>query len=98
MLAIKLPNPQDILFLRGDINYTEFHLVNGKMLVSSTTLLRYEEKFEGFVRVSRKHLVNPRYFLEYEKIGTSLSLKLTNNNKIKISRRRLNLVQGIIQK
>ena len=51
MTKTNYPESNEILFLRGDINYTEFHLVNGRKVVSSFTLLRYEEKFEGFVRV-----------------------------------------------
>lgn len=90
MLAVKLPNPQDILFLRGDINYTEFHLVNGKKVVSSTTLLRHQERLDGFVRVSRKHLVNPKYIKEIRMEHKINFVVLQSGHELKISRRRNN--------
>lgn len=94
MLAVNLPSPQDILFLRGDINYTEFHLVNGKKVVSSTTLLRHQERFDGFLRVSRKHLVNPAFVKGLEHQGCYASITLINGSQLKISRRRILSVKG----
>jgi two-component system LytT family response regulator len=88
MLAVKLPSPQDILFLRGDINYTEFHLVNGKKVVSSTTLLRHQEKLDGFLRVSRKYLVNPEYITEIENRHGVRQVLMLNGERIAVARRR----------
>ncbi len=88
MLAVNLPSPQDILFLRGDINYTEFHLVNGKKVVSSTTLLRHQEKLEGFLRVSRKYLVNPEYITEIENRHGVRQVLMLNGERIAVARRR----------
>ena len=88
MLAVKLPSPQDILFLRGDINYTEFHLVNGKKVVSSTTLLRHQEKLAGFLRVSRKYLVNPEYITEIENRHGVRKVLMQNGERIAVARRR----------
>ncbi len=88
MLAVKLPSPQDILFLRGDINYTEFHLVNGKKVVSSTTLLRHQEKLDGFLRVSRKYLVNPEYITEIENRHGVRQVLMLNGERIVVARRR----------
>lgn len=88
MIAVKLPSPQDILFLRGDINYTEFHLVNGKKVVSSTTLLRHQEKLDGFLRVSRKYLVNPRYITEIENTHGVRQVLMLNGERIAVARRR----------
>ena len=88
MLAVNLPSPQDILFLRGDINYTEFHLVNGKKVVSSTTLLRHQEKLDGFLRVSRKYLVNPKYITEIENRHGVRQVLMLNGERIAVARRR----------
>jgi DNA-binding LytR/AlgR family response regulator len=88
MLAVKLPSPQDILFLRGDINYTEFHLVNGTKVVSSTTLLRHQEKLDGFLRVSRKYLVNPEYITEIENRHGVRQVLMLNGEWIAVARRR----------
>jgi len=94
MLAVNLPSPQDILFLRGDINYTEFHLVNGKKMVSSFTLLRHQEKLSSFIRVSKNHLVNPAFVKGLEHQGSYASVTLTNGSQLKVSRRRILSVKG----
>jgi two-component system LytT family response regulator len=88
MLAVNLPSPQDILFLRGDINYTEFHLVNGKKVVSSTTLLRHQERLDGFLRVSRKYLVNPKYITDIENRHGVRQVLMFNGERIAVARRR----------
>jgi DNA-binding LytR/AlgR family response regulator len=90
MLAVNLPSPQDILFLRGDINYTEFHLVNGKKVVSSSTLLRHQQRLDGFLRVSRKYLVNPDYITEIENRHGVRQVLMLNGERIVVARRRKN--------
>ncbi|MCP9768788.1 LytTR family transcriptional regulator [Lacihabitans sp. LS3-19] len=96
MIKINYPQSNEILFLRGDINYTEFHLVDGKKVVSSFTLLRHQEKLGSFIRVSKNHLVNPDYVKEMEHYGVYASLKMANGNLLKISRRRINYVKNSI--
>lgn len=54
-------DPENIVLFEGVENYTKIHLKNGKELMTSHTLLRYEEKVSGFVRVNRKYLVNRKY-------------------------------------
>lgn len=88
MISQKTPPPHEILFLRGDINYTEFHLVNGKKYLSSNTLLRHQEKLEGFLRVSRKHLINPNYITDVESRHGLHQILMVNGERIVVSRRR----------
>ena len=88
MIKINYPQSNEILFLRGDINYTEFHLVDGKKVVSSFTLLRHQEKLEGFLRVSRKHLVNPSYITEIENMHGVRQVLMHNGERITVARRR----------
>ena len=88
MNSQKIPPPHEILFLRGDINYTEFHLVNGKKYLSSNTLLRHQEKLEGFLRVSRKHLINPIYISEVKNQHGLHQVLMLNGERIMVSRRR----------
>ncbi|HLO42814.1 MAG TPA: LytTR family DNA-binding domain-containing protein [Leadbetterella sp.] len=92
MVSQKIPPPHEILFLRGDINYTEFHLVNGKKYLSSFTLLRHQEKLEGFLRVSRKHLINPNYITDVESRHGLHQVLMVNGERIVVSRRRKSAV------
>jgi DNA-binding LytR/AlgR family response regulator len=89
MIKIKYPQSNEILFLKGDINYTEFHLVDGKKMLSSLTLLRHQEKFDGFLRVSRKHLVNPEYIKQIESCGGVRQVLMLNGEWISVARRRM---------
>ena len=82
----------DILFLEGDINYTIIYLKGGSILVSSQTLMRHEEKFSGFVRISRKYLVNPMYSLGLVRDENALFLKVDSGEKLRISRRKIKYV------
>ncbi|MDI9874713.1 MULTISPECIES: LytTR family DNA-binding domain-containing protein [Bacteroidota] len=53
---------QDIMYFEGSINYTFVHLQTGRKDVMAQTIGRVATKTdEGFVRISRKHLVNRQY-------------------------------------
>lgn len=96
MIKTNYPQSNEILFLRGDINYTEFHLVDGKKLVSSSTLLKHQEKLISFLRVSKSHLVNPDFVKNVAYEGTYAQVELMNGNLLKISRRRIDHVKNSI--
>jgi DNA-binding LytR/AlgR family response regulator len=93
MIKIMYPNISEIVLLKGDINYTEFHLENGKKLVSSFTLLRHQEKLGSFVRISRNYLVNPAFVKKMERSGTHANIEMVNGSQLKISRRRIGEVK-----
>lgn len=82
----------DILYLQGDINYTLIYYKSGKKELTSRTLLRYQESLDDFIRISRKHLVNPQYTVGLERGENSMFIKVANNNKLKISRRKVKYV------
>lgn len=88
MNKLNYPKSNEILFLRGDINYTEFHLVDGKMIVSSFTLKKHEEYLVGFLRVSKKHLVNPDFVRKVEHNQGKKHIEMQNGTVISIARRR----------
>lgn len=86
----------DVMFLSGDVNYTEIYLISGKKMVSSFTLLRHEERLENFIRVSKKHLVNPKYITGYEVQGKCMHLEMENGNQLQVSRRKIKNVLSTI--
>lgn len=89
---MKYPNQTEILFLEGEINYTFLHLKDGKTIISSFTLLRHQEKLGHFLRVSKKHLVNPDYILEMHKSKDDPKVKLIDGKVLRISRRRIEYI------
>lgn len=79
---------QNIIMLEGNINYTIFHLKNGKKQLFSHTLLSYEadlEKF-GFLRVHRGFIINPNFVQGFQ-TGDNILL-LEENLTANVSRRR----------
>lgn len=90
-----LPPVQDIAFLRASINYTEFHLTNGRKIISSYTLTRHENHLEGFLRISKSYLINPTYIEKVNAIGRQKEIQLKNGECIRVSRRRRSVVAGL---
>lgn len=79
-----------IIMLRGYINYTHFYLQNGKQRISSHTLKHFENLLtnKGFIRVHRGFIVNQTCIVEHN-LSTS-QLILTDGYEADISRRRKN--------
>lgn len=80
-------DPQEILHLESDINYTRILLSNGKKILSSTTLKTIESRlmpFKNFVRINRQSVVN----LDLVEKIENQTLFLPGERKIIFSRRR----------
>lgn len=81
---------EDIVYLKADINYTEFYLKDGKKLVSSTSLKHHEadERLKDFLRVSKSYLVNKEFIDQYRAHSKDVRIYMTNGCEIKVARRR----------
>lgn len=76
----------EIVYMKSDVNYTEFFLRNGDKIVSCHTLKRFEEQLpsQKFKRIDKGTLINSGYL---KHIGIN-SVTLLDNTVLKISRRR----------
>ncbi|MGR3810633.1 LytR/AlgR family response regulator transcription factor [Jiulongibacter sp. NS-SX5] len=88
MKPTEIHNPEEVLFLKGVVNYTEVYLRGGKKEVSCTTLKRYEESLSDFVRVSKSHLVNPKHIAKVNFYGEQSYLVMKSGRQVNVSRRR----------
>jgi DNA-binding LytR/AlgR family response regulator len=89
----RLLRPETILWLEGDGNYTRIHRQQRPPMVMAYTLKRFEERFQGFVRVRRNVLINPRHISAYEQnYPAQLLLHLTDGTVVLASRRRITKV------
>ncbi|WP_158561186.1 LytTR family DNA-binding domain-containing protein [Emticicia sp. C21] len=81
-------DPDTILLLKADCNYTQVYLANGTMILSSTTLGILQKRLSAyqFFRPNRSTLINLNYLVDFEK--DTATIKLANNELIHISRRR----------
>lgn len=79
----------EIIRCEGDNVYTTFHLTNGKKILVSKTLKKYENLFTeyGFFRVLKSHLVNLIHVKKYIR-GRGGEIVLTDGEIISVSRDR----------
>jgi DNA-binding LytR/AlgR family response regulator len=84
----------DVVLLKGDINYTIFYLENGKQKVVAHSIKFFEAYLEtrGFLRVHRSFMINPNHVKEYNQDNEFLMM--TNGQKADISRRRRSVLKG----
>lgn len=80
-------NPNQIIRLEAESNYTRFFFTDKKPLIVAKTLGEYEELLvpHGFLRTHRTHLVNRNYVQSFQPEGFLL---MKDNSRVEISRRR----------
>lgn len=91
MIKIEYPENINILYLEADINYTIFHLSDGKKKIVSYTLKRIAEipVMATFKRINRKFLVNPNVIREIRIAADAKFVVLSNGKELKMSRRKI---------
>ena len=79
---------KDVILLEGNINYTIFHLEDGRTKVVPHSIKFFEPYLEthGFLRVHRAYMVNPIHVKGYQREDDCLMM--TNGLMANISRRR----------
>jgi len=80
-------NPNEILYLKGDRNYTWFYLQDGKKIMSAKTLKDYEAQLpvSYFFRIHKSYLANLHHF---SKLLPFDRLELRDGSVLDVSRRR----------
>ncbi len=87
--GVDLVEIQDISHLEADLNYTRFHLAQGKKIVACHTLKYFEEflEAEGFYRIHRSYLVNLRQMGAFTQ-SPVMEVVMKNGTRLEVSRRR----------
>ena len=85
---LKIPL-HEIVFLRGDVNYTNFIFQHRRQHTVSHSLKYFEEALlaNGFLRIHRSHLVNSRFIKSTNLID--LTVSLMDGTELKVARRRV---------
>ncbi|MFA8341603.1 MAG: LytR/AlgR family response regulator transcription factor [Rhodothermaceae bacterium] len=83
---IHLVNIKDILHCGSENNYTHFLLNDGKKILVSKPIKKFDEMLteHSFMRVHQSHLVNLNYIQHYDKQDGGM-LVMTNNDRIPVS-------------
>ena len=89
MNGFKVVNLDQILYLKGEINYTRFFLEGGSVILTSRTLKDYSGSLLdfGFFRIHQSYLVNLSKVIEYIK-GEGGMVVMKNGDQLALSRRR----------
>jgi Response regulator of the LytR/AlgR family len=69
-------NPEEVIFCKASGYHTELYLINKRMEFGHQQLIKFEESMVpfGFIRISRTHLINPRFIKRVFKKGSSITL------------------------
>lgn len=88
---------KNVIFLKGNVNYSTVYLDNGKTKTLSHTLKFYEEFLHthGFLRVHRAFLINPNFITQYCQEKEILTLK--GGHEANISTRRSGGVRDLVK-
>ena len=87
--GFKVVNLDQILYLKGEVNYTRFFLEDGTVILTSRTLKEYGMSLLdfGFFRIHQSYLVNLSKVIEYIK-GEGGMVVMKNGDQLTLSRRR----------
>ncbi|HLP20599.1 MAG TPA: LytTR family DNA-binding domain-containing protein [Chitinophagales bacterium] len=79
-----------IVHCSSESSYTEFHMVDGQVLVVSCTLLYYEKLISafGFFRIHKSHLINTKYLRSVTRQDATWYVGLSNGSSLPVSRER----------
>jgi two-component system, LytTR family, response regulator len=90
--------PQQIIYLKGYINYTEIFYANGKKELISITLKTFETCFKsyGFCRIHKSAIVNTAFIDSYTFTIGGGEIGLTNHETMRVSRRRNREMKDIL--
>lgn len=82
----------EIIYAEAENSYTILNLKSGEKIVSSRTLLDYENLLAdaGFIRIHRSFLININYIRSYQK-GEGGVVTMSNGMEIDVSRRKKDL-------
>jgi DNA-binding LytR/AlgR family response regulator len=85
----------DVILLKGDVNYTMLYLENGKQKLVAHSIKFFEPYLEthGFLRIHRSFMINPNHVKEYN--PEQYILTMTNGQKADISRRRKSVLKNL---
>jgi two-component system LytT family response regulator len=95
-------SPTNIMMLKADSNYTVIHLVDGKQILSSTNIGILEKRLKDFLffRPNRSVIINLEFmsaFVNKEKTGDCMRIRMKNDTDISISGRRAAEFLKIVQ-
>jgi two-component system, LytTR family, response regulator len=90
--------PQEIIYLKGEVNYSYIYLISGERLLVCTTLKTLENRFKnaGFFRAHKSSLINLDFIKNYIYDVNGGKIELLNNETIEVSRRKNRILKTLL--
>ena len=87
-------NLDQIIFLKGDVNYTSFHFQSQRRTIIAHPLKHFEPDLLpwGFLRIHRSHIVNSRFVKNINLSENTLTL--IDGTVLRVARRRVKEISG----
>ncbi|MBD2753327.1 LytTR family DNA-binding domain-containing protein [Spirosoma validum] len=85
-------DPQQVLYLIGNINYSYLHMIHGEVVMSCRTLKWFADQWPHFLRVHKKALINLSHITVCKPSGNSTETNyiiMADNAQFAIARRRV---------
>ena len=91
-------NPQRVVALVADVNYTYAHLDDGKVVVVATPLKTLAARFESdiFFRTHKSYLINLSFVESYDKVHHHFVI-MPNNLRAEVARRKRTAFRATMQ-
>ena len=79
----------EILYLSADNNYCNFHVTDGRILLTSQPLKQYHDKLQGFgfLRIHQSYLVNEMHITSFQRTTNQLMMSNQESLPVALSRR-----------
>ena len=89
---------KEILRIEGEGNYSKFHLVDGRKIISCRTLKYFETTLleNGFIRPSKSAIVNMNAIQAID-FNIHKSIRLVNQHQVTISRRQIKPLKDLFK-
>jgi two-component system, LytTR family, response regulator len=87
---VKLVKLSEVIYIEGNINYTDITVISGEKYSSSKTLKEFEEylsPFNFFIRIHKTAIININHISKYSK-GDPFIIVMQNKKEFEASRRR----------
>ena len=86
----------NVILIKGNINYSIFHMNNGKSKLVPHTIKFFETHLEthGFLRIHRGYMINPNYVKTYNLEEESITM--ANGFVAIIARRRKHILKDLV--
>jgi len=79
---------EDIMYIEAEGSYTNFHLLDGSMIISGKNLKNYSDTVErhpDFIKIHRSYIINQNHLLFINKRKFEMTFLFKNRKEIKVA-------------